>query len=438
LKNIIRKITNRIIQSELLKGTSTALLMRIVSLGVQYLFILILAKILGASAVGIFSLLYIILQLSGIISRVGTNTAILKFTGELTAKNEWEKLKTLLLQSYIITIIVGAVISFSVYLYADMISSFLNKSYLTSYIRIISLSIVPFSLLFINYEFLRGRKKIGLYVSLQGAIPFLIATLVALVFISLGVSLIAIPYSILVSFIGTFLISTYFLIKFIPNKTLPKLDIPWKVLTTVAFPLMIVSTVSYMMGWIDTIILGIYKNEADVGVYTVCLKIATLTSLPLVAVNSIAAPKFAEHWGQKDFLAIKKIANNSTKLIFLTSLPLLIIILLFPSFILSIFGVEFINGRTALMIITCAQFINAISGSVGFLLQMTDYQKNFQFIIIVATIINISLSYFFIPIYGIEGAALATATCLIFWNIASVIFVRMKFKFWIFNFFSNE
>jgi O-antigen/teichoic acid export membrane protein len=434
LKNIIRKITNRIIQSELLKGTSTALLMRIVSLGVQYFFILILAKILGASAVGIFSLLYIILQLSGIISRVGTNTAILKFTGELTAKNEWEKLKTLLLQSYIITIIVGTVISFSVYLYADMISSFLNKSYLTSYIRIISLSIVPFSLLFINYEFLRGRKKIGLYVSLQGAIPFLIATLVALVFISLGVSLIAIPYSILVSFIGTFLISTYFLIKFIPNKTLPKLDIPWKVLTTVAFPLMIVSTVSYMMGWIDTIILGIYKNEADVGVYTVCLKIATLTSLPLVAVNSIAAPKFAEHWGQKDFLAIKKIANNSTKLIFLTSLPLLIIILLFPSFILSIFGVEFINGRTALMIITCAQFINAISGSVGFLLQMTDYQKHFQFIIISAIIINILLSYFLIPSYGIEGAAIATSSCLAIWNISSVILVKIKFNFWVFQF----
>lgn len=408
--------------------------MRIVSLGVQYFFILILAKILGASAVGIFSLLYIILQLSGIISRVGTNTAILKFTGELTAKNEWEKLKTLLLQSYIITIIVGTVISFSVYLYADMISSFLNKSYLTSYIRIISLSIVPFSLLFINYEFLRGRKKIGLYVSLQGAIPFLIATLVALVFISLGVSLIAIPYSILVSFIGTFLISTYFLIKFIPNKTLPKLDIPWKVLTTVAFPLMIVSTVSYMMGWIDTIILGIYKNEADVGVYTVCLKIATLTSLPLVAVNSIAAPKFAEHWGQKDFLAIKKIANNSTKLIFLTSLPLLIIILLFPSFILSIFGVEFINGRTALMIITCAQFINAISGSVGFLLQMTDYQKHFQFIIISAIIINILLSYFLIPSYGIEGAAIATSSCLAIWNISSVILVKIKFNFWVFQF----
>ena len=144
-----------------------------------------------------------------------------------------------------------------------------------------------------------------------------------------------------------------------------------------------------LMSWTDIIMLGIYETEESVAIYSVALRIAGLTSLTLVAVNTIAAPKFIEFYFQKNILGLEKIVKQSSKLIFLTSFPLLIVYFLFPKFIMGLFGSEFILGSSVLIIISIGQFINAASGSVGSIMQMTDNQKKFQNIIIISAIINI-------------------------------------------------
>ncbi len=133
--------------------------------------------------------------------------------------------------------------------------------------------------------------------------------------------------------------------------------------------------------------LGMFRTEKEVGIYNVALKLAALTSITLFAINTIAAPKFAEFWGRRDIKGLGRVAQQSTKLIFWTSFPILLSFWLFPSYILNVFGSEFKAGSTALIILTFGQFINAISGSVGYILQMTGKQKVFQNIILTATII---------------------------------------------------
>jgi len=170
--------------------------------------------------------------------------------------------------------------------------------------------------------------------------------------------------------------------------------------------------------------IGMFRTETEVGVYNVTLKVAMLTSVGLFAINSIAAPKFAEFYGKEDMKGLAKIAQQSTKLIFWSSFPILLILFIFPSFILGIFGGEFKVGVFALIILALGQFVNSISGSVGYILQMTGKHKVFQNIILAATIINIVLNVFLIPVYGINGAAFASMVSLMFWNLTSVVYIR--------------
>lgn len=430
----IVKIIKKIKNSELLRGSAIALFFRALGIVSQYLFIFLLARFYGAETVGIFSLTFIILQFSGILGRLGTDSAILKFSAEYKSKHKWSKLRRVLNDAYLITTVTSCLISFFVYHLAEHISIHIfNKAHIASYIRIISLGIMPFSLLFVNFEFLRGLKKIALYVGLQSGIPYSMATLFLILGIFYDMDESIIFFGIILAFGITFLISLFF-----ANRSFPlnesEQDRPMRnQLLSYALPLMIASSVSYLSGWFDTIVLGNYWTESDVGIYSICLKIGIVISIPLVAVNSISAPKFAEHWGNNDIEKLQKVAQDSTNLIFFSSLPILLIIFLFPTTILNLFGTEFIKGKTALLIIAIAQFINAMSGSVGLLLQMTKYQKVFQNIILLAVCLNIVLSFILIPKFGIVGAAIATSICLIFWNVTSVLFVRKEIGFWITN-----
>jgi len=192
--------------------------------------------------------------------------------------------------------------------------------------------------------------------------------------------------------------------------------------------MMLSSSVLLLMAWSDTIMIGIFKTEADVGVYNVALKLAMITGIVLGAVNSIVAPKLSETFNNNKMVEFRKLIKQSTRIIFFSTLPILIILLLFPEFLLSFFGTEFVIAKTTLLILLIGQIVNAMSGSVGFILQMTGKEKAYQNILLLALVCNIVLNIVLIPIYGIEGAAIASAFSLLFWNLSSVFYIYKKYN----------
>jgi O-antigen/teichoic acid export membrane protein len=206
----------------------------------------------------------------------------------------------------------------------------------------------------------------------------------------------------------------------------------------VTLPLMLAQSVQLIMVWTDKLMIGNIMSTADVGIYGVAFKLSMFASVTLMAINSIAAPKFAEMYGEKDIEGLKKVVQKSTKMIFWSTLPLSIIFFLFPTFFLGIFGGEFKIGVTAFIILSVGMLISAFSGSVGNLLQMTGKQLVFMKILIVGAIINIGLNYLLIPennpfselgISGINGAAVASMCSIIFWNLSMVLVVKKQFGF---------
>jgi len=175
--------------------------------------------------------------------------------------------------------------------------------------------------------------------------------------------------------------------------------------------------------------LGIWRTEEEVGIYNVAVRLSMITSFTLTAINSIAAPKFAEFWGKGDLEGLKKVAQQSTKLIFWTSAPVLILYITFPEWFMGLFGKDFKEGALALVILSIGQFVNAACGSVGYILQMTRNEKIFMKIIGFSVLLNIILNYIFIPKHGLLGASFSSAMTLSIWNLISVIYIKLKYSF---------
>ena len=60
---------------------------------------------------------------------------------------------------------------------------------------------------------------------------------------------------------------------------------------------------------------------------------------------------------------------------------------------------------------------------------MTGKQLVFMKVLFAGAILNVMLNYFLIPIWGINGAAIASMISIIFWNLSMVIFINRKYGF---------
>jgi len=193
--------------------------------------------------------------------------------------------------------------------------------------------------------------------------------------------------------------------------------------------MLISGSILLLMGNIDSFMIGIFSdNIADVGIYNIAVRISTVTSIILFSVNSFVAPRISELYSNNNYKELNSIIRNSTRIIFIFTIPFVCTLILIPKYLLSFFGNDFIIGYKALIILSIGQFINAFSGSVGYIMQLTNHEKSFQNIVIIALLINILLNILLIPIYSINGAAFASMVSLVFWNLSCIIYIRNTMK----------
>jgi O-antigen/teichoic acid export membrane protein len=94
-------------------------------------------------------------------------------------------------------------------------------------------------------------------------------------------------------------------------------------------------------------------------------------------------------------------------------------VMLLAPWILKLFGQEFVAGTESLRILCIGQIINASTGSVGLILNMTGHEKYNVMSLSLGTGINLLLNLLLVPQFGLIGAAIAAATSMIVWNLCS-------------------
>ncbi len=300
-----------------------------------------------------------------------------------------------------------------------------SKPQLLPYIFWVCLTIPFWSVVLICAGFFRSIKKNNLFAFFNNPGRFLF---------SLGIFIVLLTYSkdslnaIKAHFFGVFILALYSF--YLALKEFDKIRFKpvfnsW-VFIKDAIPMMFSGAIIVFLGWSDTLVLGIYETDETIGVYNVALKIAMITSFSLQAINSILAPKIATYFklNQKD--KFESLIRFSTKLNFIITTVIVVLILIFHRFILATFGEAFLSGSIILIILCVGQLINSFSGSVGIILQMTGHQKKYQNIVFVALIINLALNFLLTPLYGAFGAAVSTVIGIAYWNFSGAFYLKRK------------
>ena len=435
MKKIISYLSKRsgdVHFKELIKGASSTFILKILGLVVGYGLAIFITNKFGAFVFGQYVTALLIIEILSIISRLGIDTALVRYISRYVHNGASQLINKLYFKS--IAIVTSAAIIFTLVLlfFSSYIADFMNLD--EEYLLIVSFSFIPLVLFHMNVQAIRGLKKMLSFSFLNNVAITLFTFIIVVILVSTNSSEKLPIYAYVGSvFIMTF--SSYFLwfyhktklenFKVVNSET----ELTTKALFKVSIPLLMGQSMMLIMGKVDLFMLANLTSSDQVGIYNIALKLSMLAYMGLMAVNSIAAPKFSEIHSSGDIEALKKIVQQSTKTIFWVTVPVLILFLCFPKSILSVFGEEFKLAAMALIILSISKMFSAISGSVGTFLQMVGKQNVFQNILILTAVINICLNYILIPKYGIDGAAFASAISGVIWNSLMIIYIKKFFGF---------
>ena len=188
-----------------------------------------------------------------------------------------------------------------------------------------------------------------------------------------------------------------------------------------------ITLISAMNARADILMLGLFGKTAEVGIYNIAAKLSTFIALPLAVLNMILSPLISKYYqSQREHLM--RTIKSSFRVVFILGLIGCALFWLIGKWILGIFGPEYIQGFYVLVFLAFGQLIGIAFGPVSNLLNMTEYENLALRGMVISTAINILLNLILIPIYGMEGAAIATFINLIAWNIMLYYYVRVKLK----------
>lgn len=417
--------------SEILTGSVWALGARVLATFFGLITSVIIARWYGAEIMGIVAVLNSFLMLATIFTVLGTNTSILRLIPEHLAKySPTSAFRVYRKTQYFvaaISVVTGVILFFSSGFIADTIFS---KPHLRFYFALAAVFIIFDSLKQLNNQAVRGLRLIKVFAFMQllrALSKLIILVPITIFFFHPNNPIYAMFAAITITaLVGAFIMDRVFKQKTTADDIL--YDVPMKEILTISLPMLMTTTITFIIGQTGVIILGMFRSEAEVGYYSVAVKLASLTGFIFTAINTMAAPKFSElfHSGKIDELF--HIARKSTKLIFWTSLPILLALLLWGKPILSLlYGAEFEVAYWSMALLVIGQFVNSISGSTGAFMNMTGNQNPLRNIIFAGAVINILLNVVLTPKLGINGAAIAGTISLAFWNIYTLSYIKIKY-----------
>jgi O-antigen/teichoic acid export membrane protein len=170
-----------------------------------------------------------------------------------------------------------------------------------------------------------------------------------------------------------------------------------------------VSLLEFLMAQSDKVLIGIYLDARNVGIYAVAMALVSFVSIILQSINQIFSPTISDLHTRGQHAMLARIFQTLTKWSLGLTLPLAAVMIIFAPVLMRIFGHDFEVGWSVLVVGTVGQMVNCGVGSVGYLLLMSGHQRDLVRIQTVMTVVMVAFGILFIPRWGILGAATAAA-----------------------------
>ncbi len=196
-----------------------------------------------------------------------------------------------------------------------------------------------------------------------------------------------------------------------------------------SIPMMLTTMINMLLMDMDVIMIGLFLGDGEVGIYRPAVRGVALVNLANLAAVQTLGPMLARALARQDTKGAQVLMGQAVTITAALGLAICVALAFGGDFYLGLFGDDFRAARPALITLIAGQACAILGGGAGAVLVMLKRERWVLGINVAAIALNIGLNIFLIPIWGLQGAACATALSLVSAKIALVVCVRQLSDF---------
>lgn len=388
-----------------------------------FLFAIFIARMLIPAELGLYYLGLTVTSFLVVLSAFGLDSGVLRFVSLFHGEKDTSRMRGTIISCLSIVIPMSLFIGILLFLSADKIAIYIfHKPNLKNVLKLFSISI-PF--LAISSIFIMSTQGLKLmqYKMIsdigEAALKFIF---VFVLIYCLGLRLSGAVLGNVISAFLAALLAFFFATRLIPifrGDERPILE--FRKLLQFSFPQIFSRFLNFLLVYTDTLMLGYFRTSEEIGIYNIAARVVILGMIIWTAFGTMFAPIIADLHNKGNIDQLGSLFKVVTRWIFTISLPLFLLLILFPKPILNIFGKEFTVGSTCLVILSFGYLLACAIGPANYMVLMTGRSDLNLLNNLVTFIVNVLLNYVLIPKYGVVGAAFATASAITLVNIIRLV-----------------
>jgi len=215
----------------------------------------------------------------------------------------------------------------------------------------------------------------------------------------------------------------------------PGLKVDWSFVKSIGisgvfrytFLLTLTALTSLSLKSLDNMMIGSYLGENFSGIFMIGMFMAQFIETPLYSIERIASAKIAQAFAVNNLEEIKEIYYRSVRVLFLFGGFLAVCVITNIHDFLSLMKPEFAAAAGVTIILSIGSIVNMATGvNSPIIINSSKYIWGVFFLSILL-VVSVFLNMFLIPIYKIEGAAIATGIASTLYNFMKFIYIWKKF-----------
>ena len=193
-----------------------------------------------------------------------------------------------------------------------------------------------------------------------------------------------------------------------------------------SLPLLIMYASELVLQNADVLVLSAHLPPQAIGMYFAAAKTMALVMFVHYAVGSAVAKDFALLHARGDKAALKAYARDAVNWTFWPSLAAAVLILALGKPLLWLFSPSFTDAYPVMLVLVAGFLFRASVGPAEFVLNALGEQKRCATVAVTAAVLDVILNLLLIPMFGMMGAALATAVSIAFASVLFAIVARQQ------------
>ncbi len=181
---------------------------------------------------------------------------------------------------------------------------------------------------------------------------------------------------------------------------------------------------------LDKLFINTYLGEAEVGIYSIASYFAVMITLPGRSVSKISIPFLAESWKNNDLEKIDDMYVRTSVSQYAVGLLIFIGLLVNIDNIFRLLPDVYSKSAAVIILISFGNLVSGSAGINGVVLSTSSLYRYQTWLMFILIGLFVGTSMLFIPLFGINGAALAAMISNIIYSMLGVLLAGKRFGLW--------